>query len=51
MRHLMPEDVARHSAAPKAPFSMRLPKHLWNQRSFYPLFPSGKDVALDLGRS
>jgi DNA polymerase alpha subunit B len=57
MRHMLPEDVHRVPTAPGAakpprtPFSARLPAHIWEQNSFYPLYPAGKQVALDLRRA
>ena len=50
MRHILPEDTSLFQGK-KPHFQTRLPHHLLAQRSFYPLFPAGASIALDLGRS
>ena len=50
MKHMGPEDTTRVAAGRKGALFNRLPSHLWNQQSFYPLYPPGKNSSLDLNQ-
>ena len=51
VRHMIGGDTTKVSEGRKGMPMHRLPAHMWNQGSFYPLFPADRSACLDLAQS
>jgi DNA polymerase alpha subunit B len=50
VKHMGPEDTTRVQTGRKGALFSRLPAHLWNQHSFYPMFPPAKNSVYDINQ-